>query len=349
MVSVTRNGSAVPYPSAPADPYRVDASTWMDGTTRKFNFTVSRATGSPFTLDMSDVWTVVLNTGSTYPEETFARGRNVVIVRGGDAAGGHTASFTLQPVRMATTADACGGMGNCGGSTSVAPQLWPGYLDGWTNDLNYLSDPDDAAAMRGFDLATNADWVSSPLQLDFATNAIVLDVANAHFEPDGVTPFVGSAEFRLPNAMLRRLYLVDDPSTLTASAFRVSASSGPAPSVNVSVAASSVHVRITNIGFSRRRLRITGDTRPLAPRSLRAARVNATRGRIAFASSRARGSRVRGYTATCRSGSHVVHGSATSSPLTVRGLRSGRYACSVRAKSRAGLGRVASVAIRARR
>ena len=96
---------------------------------------------------------------------------------------------------------------------------FPGYLDGWVDDLDYIDDPDDGAAMRGFDLSTNADWVSSPLQLDYETNSIVLDASNSHFENDGTTVFVGEAEFRIPFAMLSRLYNVDDPASLTASAF----------------------------------------------------------------------------------------------------------------------------------
>jgi hypothetical protein len=68
--------------------------------------------------------------------------------------------------------------------------------------------------MRGFDLSTNAEWVSTPLQLDYATNSIVLDASNSHFENDGTTVFVGEAEFRIPFAMLSRLYNVDDPASL---------------------------------------------------------------------------------------------------------------------------------------
>lgn len=345
VVSVARNGAPVVYPTAPADPYQVSAITWTDAGTHHYNFTVTRTGVSPFSLDTTDSWSVVLNTGSTYPEETFARGREVAIARGG-SAGSYTVAFTMRPVRMAITEDACGHTGACGGPTSVADRLFTGYLDGWANDLHYVTDPDDAAAMRGFDLATSADWVSSPLQLDFATHAIVLDVANRHFEPDGTTPFVGSAEFKLPFAMLSRLYLVDDPPTLTSSAFTVSAAGGVAPLVVVSVGSSSVHVTMNGIGFSKRHLVIRADTRPLAPRNLRAAHATRTSALIRFDPSRRRGSKVRGYVATCRSGGLTVRGSSLRSPLRVRGLvPSRRYACSVRAKSHAGLGRIGRVAI----
>ena len=346
VVSVARNGAPVTYPTGVGDPYQVSAARWTAGGTHYFNFTVSRTIGG-FTLDVTDTWNIVLNTGSTYPGETFARGHAVSISRGGGLAGGYTVGFTMHPVRMAVTDDACGHNGACGGPTSVAPHLFTGYLDGWVDDLHYITDPDDEAAMRGFDLATNADWVSSPLQLDYETNAIVLDVANRHFEPDGTTPFVGSAEFRLPFAMLTRLYLVDDPPTLTSSAFTVTAAGGVAPLTVVSVSTSSVHVTMDNIGFSKRRLTIRGDTRPLAPRNLRAAHLTRTSAIIRFDPSRRRGSKVRGYQAVCRSGGLTVRGSALRSPIRVRGLvPSRRYTCNVRAKSHAGLGRIGRVTIR---
>jgi hypothetical protein len=291
-------------------------------------------------LTTSETWAVVLNTGPVVPEETFARGQDVAIARGDDGSGNHTVRFTMNPVRMAD-----GGCNSSGTCIPVAPTLRAAYMDGWVDDLAFVTDPEDRAAMRGFDLASNTDWVSSPLQLDFATNAIVLDVANSHFEPDGTTVFRGAAEFRIPNAMLRRLYNVDDPATLTASAFRVTTGSGPATTV-VDINPSSVRVAVSGLTFSKRRLRIRGDMRPLKPRDLRAARILPTRALLRFNSSRRRGSKVRGYTASCRSGSHRVSGQRRRPPIRVSGLHVGRsYHCRVRAKSRAGLGRVARTVI----
>src|ERR1051325_9569823 len=85
VVSVSRNGVPVAYPTAPADPYQVSAIRWTDAGTHHFNFTVTRTVGDPFSLDLADTWNLVLNTGATYPEETFARGHAVSISRGGSA------------------------------------------------------------------------------------------------------------------------------------------------------------------------------------------------------------------------------------------------------------------------
>ena len=208
-------------------------------------------------LPLADVWVVTINTGATYPAETFSRARNVTVVRGSSGAS-HTVRFTVQPVRIAD--QGCNSSGVC---SLVAGRTSPGYLDGWVDDLSYVDDPADRAAMRGFDLSTNADWVSTPLQLDYDTNSIVLDAANAHFESDSTTVFVGEAEFRIPFAMLSRLYNVDDPASLTASAFRVTAP-GASASTSVVVGASSVKVELDGITFTKRRLRIHGDMTPRA-------------------------------------------------------------------------------------
>ena len=334
VVSVERNGVAVPYPSGPD--YEILAMTIAPPAHEDFYVQVSR-TGGAWTLDLADVWEITLNTGAVAPSETFARGRNVTVVRGGSAVS-RTVSLTFQPVRMAD--DACNSAGVCPAS---AGRLSTGYLDAWVNDLSYIDDPADAAAMRGFDLASNAEWVSSPLQLDWGTNAIVLDAANAHFEPGGTTVFVGSAEFRIPNAMLQRLYNVDDPASLTASAFTVTAGAGPAPTVSVTVGMGEVHVTMENMTFSKRKLRIRGDMTPRRPRDVRPARGRPTTGVIRFRRALPRGSKVRGYRAVCVSRGQVRRGRAASSPVRVRNLDPNRrYRCTIRATSRAGLGRAAA-------
>jgi hypothetical protein len=341
VVSVERNGSAV----GPADPsFAFASNAWSDPDgTDHLNFWVSDGTS---TLTTSETWEIVLNTGSVFPEETFARGKNVTITRSVTGAGHHRVHFKLDPVRMAA-----GGCNSAGACVPVNPDPTRlAYLDGWVDDLAFLADPLDRAAMRGFDLASNTDWVSSPLQLDFATNSIILDVANSHFENDGTTVFVGRAEFRLPNAMLMRLYNVDDPSTLTPAAFVVSGM-GTAASSTVTVAPGSVDVVISGMTFSKRKLKIRGRTNPLAPRRLRATRTARTRGVIRSTGSLRRGSKVRGYRAICRNGrGHAVRKETTASrrlPIRIRGLKPGnRYVCTVRAKSRAGLGLPGRVTMR---
>ena len=333
VVSVERDGS----PVGPSDTsYEFWSDHWVDPDgTDHYYFRVDDGTSA---LSTSDSWEVVLNTGGVFPEETFSRSQNMTIVRNTTGAGDHTVRFKVDPVRMAF--GGCDSAGSCV-PTNPAPTI-PAYLDAWVDDLAYITDPLDRAAMRGFDLASNTDWVSTPLQLDFATNSIILDVANSHFENDGTTVFQGHAEFRLPNAMLTRLYNVDDPATLTPAAFAVTGAGGAA-TTSVVINPASVEVVIDGMTFSKRKLRIRGKTQPLRPRALRAERKTATRGVIRSTGSKRRGSKVRGYQAVCRPGSGAAVRAETTRqdplPIRVTGLAPGkRYVCTVRAKSRAGLG-----------
>lgn len=205
VVQVLHGAAPQPYPSSPGDPYSIFVNTYMLIGAEWFSYLIDDGTA---TMTTADEFTIEINTGSTYPAETFARGQGVVVTRSGTAPGPYTIRIVLRPVRMAYgEPGGCNSSGVCG---MTAPTLDPAQLNGTIDDLGYIVDPDDKAAMRGFDLASNTDWVSTPLQLDYATNSIVLDVGNAHFEPDGTTVFRGAAEFRIPNAMLRRLYNVDD-------------------------------------------------------------------------------------------------------------------------------------------
>jgi Fibronectin type III domain len=100
--------------------------------------------------------------------------------------------------------------------------------------------------------------------------------------------------------------------------------------------------------FSRRKLEIRGYTQPLRPRNLSAERKTRTKGVIRSTGAKARGSKVRGYQAVCRprSGGAVRAETRRQDPLPIRlaGLTPGkRYECTVRAKSRAGLGQAGTV------
>ncbi len=347
VVSVTRNGASVAISRSPSDPYVTFASLSKPGihpvSWPSASVVVNGAAGgSSIDLDPADTWTVVLNTGALRPVQVFGRMQDIAVVRGGNALTGYTVSVTGRPVRMAFTDSGCGGTGAC---PPTADHLNAGAFDFDVNDATYFTDPLDRAAVNGFDFAASTDWVSSPPQLDFATNTIRIDVANSHFEPGGTAVFTGGAELKLPDAMLRRLYDVDDPATLTASAFSV-ATGAPGATTTVTRLADAVLVRISGLTFSRRILRVVGRPVPAGPRRVTARRLTSSRGRIAFLPARARGSKVRKYVATCRSGPHVVTAQSLRSPVTVAGLRAGRaYRCGVRASSRAGVGGAATVRI----
>jgi hypothetical protein len=149
--------------------------------------------------------------------------------------------------------------------------------------------------------------------------------------------------------MLRRLYDVDDPASLTASAFAVAAAGGSAPTTTVNVTPDGVHVVIDGLTFSRRTLRVVGHTTPLTPYGVSARRSTVHRAVLHVAGAKLRGSKVRGYTASCTLGSKVVstHVAATlGARIVLTGLRADRrYLCTVRATSRAGLGKPARVTV----
>lgn len=338
VVSVKVEGVATEYPSD-GDPYEISIRELDVGAGAAYDYNVLVYGPGGAALPVGEEWEIALNLGSTFPGETFSRGRNVNVVRGGTATS-RTLTATLEPVRLAD--QGCSSSGVC---VPTAGRLITGYLELWISDLSYVTDPDDRAAMSGFDLASSAEWISSPLTLDYATHAIVLDVANSHWEPGGSTLFVGSAQFRLPFPMLSRLYDVDDPASLTPAAFAVTAASGPAPTVTVAVGTGEVDVTMENLTFSKRRVRIRGDVRPGLPRQLRARRTTSTAGAIWFMKALPRGAKVRGYQAVCRAGSHVVRGSTAASPVRLRGLTAARYSCTLQAKSKAGLGRIARASI----
>jgi hypothetical protein len=140
---------------------------------------------------------------------------------------------------------------------------------------------------------------------------------------------------------------VDDPASLTASAFSVTAP-GASASTSVTVDTGSVKVELDGITFTKRRLRIHGDMTPRAPTSVRARRTSSSTALLGFTRARPRGSKVRGYKASCRATGHTVIASSSHnlSPLRVRGLHYGtKYACTLRAKSHAGLGKIARIGI----
>ncbi len=337
LISVTHEGAPIPYNSNLFEGHdSVFAGTYLDGSTTWFNWSIQDENGD-FALTFGDTYSISINTGTVFPGETFARGHNLVVNRTTDSLGHHIVTFTQEVVRTAD--QGCDGAGVC---TANAGRTNSGYLDGWVDNLQYVDDAADRAAMRGFDLASNIDWVSSPLELDYLTNSIFLRVANSHFEghpSPAMTPFVGFAEFRLPFPMLHRLYDVTDPDSLTPSAFSVTGA-GAAATTDVAVdhIAHTVHVQLEGLTFSKRKLRIQGTMRPGRPREVHAVRTASTRGKLTFLPAVPHGSKVTKYVARCESaGGHIVTGSNTASPVKVFGLSPGtRYECSVRAKSRWG-------------
>ena len=338
VVSVKRNGLVIPYDAASGGADDVVYATKFHITgdpTKHFYFNIAAPDGS-WTLDVSDTYEISLNLGTADPGETFERGQDVTITRDLSDPSNQIVTFTQNPVLVAD--QGCNSMGSC---DPVAGRTLTGYADGWIDDLAYITDPDDRASMRGYDFATSAEWSSSPPTLNYDTHTFILDIGNAHFLADGTTPFVGSAEFRFPFAMLSRLYEVDDPASLTAGSFTISGTGAAATTtMDIDSGGHVVHVTIDGMTFSKHRLRIIGDMRPGGVRNLKAIRVSGTVGKLKFDPAKSRGSKVRGYKANCKSESGlVVSGKADASPLKVTGLTPGvKYRCTVWAKSRFGDG-----------
>jgi hypothetical protein len=346
VVSLKKNGTPIPYTNVlDTGSEASGGQTYLLDGARHFDFSIQDEHGN-YALDPDDSYEVVLDTGTVYPGEALSAGREVVVTRRVDGSSGHNiVRISMKPVRVAD--QACTSAGVCG---PEAGRVLSGYWRAIVDNLAYLDSAPDRAAMRGYDFSTNAEWSSSPPLLDFDGHTIRVDVANAHWEDAAhTTPFVGHAELKFPFAMLNRLYDVDDPGSLTAGAFTITgAGAGATTSLVVDAGGHTVRVAMQNLTFSKRRLRIHGDTRPGRPHDVVARRQTSTRGRIRFSAATPRGSLIRGYKATCRYSSptlrHHTWVIGSGSPLVVRSLRPGlRYTCNVRARSRAGLGRIARV------
>jgi hypothetical protein len=175
---------------------------------------------------------------------------------------------------------------------------------------------------------------------------------NSHQWTDGTGThlFTGNAHLRLPNNVLKKLYGIPDPQTMTPGSFTTTSTSGSISSYQES-GDDAWRVDLTGVTFSQRYLRLRrGTIVPTRPTNVRAVRVTPYRGRVAFAPARPRGARVTGYRATCRvlNGTHTRSATATRSPVVVTRLKAGRpYTCRVRALSRAGAGTL-SVGVRMR-
>jgi fibronectin type III domain protein len=341
FVSITKNGTT-PLEQNPILDTGVEVITgltFVGSGTRYWQFSIQDEHGD-YALNTSDTYEIVLDVGTANPAETFTRGKTVVVDRDLSVHNHHMVTFTMNPVRVAYSFNGCHANGTCDPRPDV---LAPGYLEGWVDNLGFVTDPADEAAMQGWDLTASTDWISSPPTLNFDTHTFFVDVANSHCEePTGpaCTPFVGSVEMTFPFAMLSHLYDVDDPASLGPTAFSFGGIGAGTATVTVNDAGHTVHVEITDLTFSKHRLKIVGNMRPGRVKNLEAIRVSGNAGKIKFDPAQSRGSKVRGYKATCKSGSGLVAtGSADASPLKVTGLSPGvKYECKVWAKSRFGDG-----------
>jgi hypothetical protein len=153
----------------------------------------------------------------------------------------------MNPVPVSYTFSGCNGNGTCPERPDVEAT---GYLEGSVDNLRYITDPADEAAMQGWDHVASTDWISTPPTLNYDTHTFIVDAANSHCaNPAGTcVPFVGAVSMTFPFAMLSHLYEVDAPGTLGPSAFSVAgAGSSAATTVTVDDAGHVVHVDISGM------------------------------------------------------------------------------------------------------
>jgi hypothetical protein len=287
------------------------------------------------------VWVITIDTGTVIPRVMFTHGGAVSVTRTVDGGGTYHATITANPILLTGGCDQDPWPWTC---DSPASQQWDGYLDGTITDYGSWDDDAQRSAMWGMNFATNVAATSMPPEItsDATTGVdqLLIRLANAHLESDGITVFHGFVHLRIPNAFLRNAYGIDDPATLTSAGLDPELSGSGTGTVTVTPEAdgTALLVDATNLTFSARTLRLhQGAIKPHRPTHLTAKRKAAHRAKLRFHASTARGSKVTGYKARCIGGSDKVLAKGHASPVKVKGLRAGvAYDCRVRATSKAG-------------
>jgi hypothetical protein len=113
---------------------------------------------------------------------------------------------------------------------------------------------------------------------------------NAHEYADG-TDFLGRGTMRIPNRMLRNVYGIPDPDTMTPGSITGTITGGSGSvSTSQEFGADAMHVDFTGVTFSRHPLRVkAGVIISTRPTSLHAVRTRPHAGRVSFDWSHPRG------------------------------------------------------------
>lgn len=336
LVSATRDGVAVDPSTVTVDRY--SAGEAADNT----GFTISGLGAA----DLGHTYVVTMKIGSMVPRIVDGWGRNGRTERYIDADGDWAVRITVQPAHMLMSCsyDPAVGDTTCPGTAAPADEIY--------NVGIRLSDAawyGDSAAARdklwGLESYSDIQLFWYPPSITVSTAGVVtMDflMQNAHFFPDGSTTFHGTANMRIPNRVLRDLYGIPDPETMTDGSFTSTSTSGSVASYQ-EIGDDAWRIDLTGVTFSRQHLELQrGVITPTRPTDTRTTRVSGHKGRVGYSLSKPRGARVTGYDARCVSaGGHVVTATRTgdSSPVTVTGLHRGTaYMCKVRARSKAGKG-----------
>jgi|SRR5689334_9728456 len=221
----------------------------------------------------------------------------------------------------------------------------PGYLDGVVNDARWFgettSEHQQIAGMWEFtnvQVTRGAPFITTdPIT---GTSALNFFLQNTH-ENSAHVVFHGAQHLRLPNAMLRDVYGIPDPDTMTSSSLATTITGGVGTiTIHPEAGHDAMLIDVTDVTFSARTVKVKlGTIVPTAPSHLKTWRISSTSGRIYFVKAYPRGARVTGYSGRCANGSTIKTATGTSAGVTFTNLGAGKpYACRVRAKSKAGYG-----------
>lgn len=299
-----------------------------------------------------DTYVITIDTGTTVPRVSDTKGANVVVNRVKAGDGHWHVTVTAKPVLATAECTTNKTPWTC---PEIATQQWDGYLAGQFTDYGTWENVRQREAFFGMDYSSNIDAGAIPPQIvkDPASGAdmIFLELANSHFlKSPSTTVFKGQVSVVIPNNFLRLVYEIDDPASLTTSGLKPTITGKGSGMVSVVDTGNALRVDVTDLTFSKRNVKVLrGNIKPGKPGRLSADRKNASAVKLSYDRAKARGSKVRGYIATCvaKSGpKHVVTVKDKRPSTTVTGLSAKTaYTCKVRARSKAGNGGWAKVGV----
>lgn len=338
LVSVLRNGTPVDR-----SVYVATVDGFQDPTEAKHTtgFTLNK-TGVTRGLgpgELGSIFTVTMKTGTIKPRVIDGWGRNGRSTRYVDGDGDWAVKIVVKPADM---------LMSCSGAPIVCdetaePEDHISYVVMRISDAWWHGSSERVRdQMWGLESYSDIQLFWYPPSITTSSTGVVtLDflMQNAHNYPDGST-FHGTANMRIPNQVLRDLYGIPAPETMTDGSFTSTSTSGSVASYQ-ETGDDAWRVDLTGATFSRQHLKLKrGVITPTRPDVTRTKRVSAGAAQLSFVTSKPRGARVKGYQVRCVSGGgHVVQAlkTTTRSPVSISGLRRGAaYTCKLRAKSQVG-------------
>lgn len=335
LVSVLRDGVAVDRTAYLAT---VDGYTGSDND-HNTGFTLNKA--GMYGLgpaEMGHVFTVTMDTGTIVPRIVQGWGTDGHATRIDDGDGTWQVTLRIEPadMLMSCTTDPGTGTPHCPATADPSDNIQ--YINGHIDDAYWFGATDtERQRMWGMEAYSNINLFWYPPAITVAGGVVTMDYAmmNSHSYAGGAT-FYGHANVRLTNNVLRQLYGIPNPETMTPGSFTSTATSGAVTSAP-EPGGDAWAITLDGMTFSKQHLRLTrGTIVPTRPTGVAAKRLAIHRGKV-WGISTPRGAKVTGYVVTCERGSEVLRATGRTSPITITGLRAGRaYECQIKALSKAG-------------